>query len=139
MNESDRLMKKLDKDKKIERISDLGIDAPDIDQLFKTNSNQDAYFNAIDNFFKDVKDIDTKTELSIKEIKMLLRLNFYAEIIKMFDENNNYIPNMLLQYYRLQLSAKRQSRKEFFNAISNIKNTDDNAGWIQRKLGFDKK
>ena len=139
MNEGDRLLKKINKDKKIDDISNLGMEAPDIDELFKTNSNQDAYFNAIDNFFKDVKDIDTKTDLSSKEIKLLLKLQFYSNIIKMFDTDNDFIDKMLLNYYRLQLSTKRQSRKEFFNAISNIKHTDDNAGWIQRKLGFDKK
>ena len=139
MNEGDRLLKKINKDKKIDDISNLGMEAPDIDELFKTNSNQDAYFNAIDNFFKDVKDIDTKTDLSSKEVKLLLKLQFYSNIIKMFDTDNAFIDKMLLNYYRLQLSTKRQSRKEFFNAISNIKHTDDNAGWIQRKLGFDKK
>jgi hypothetical protein len=139
MNEGDRLLKKINKDKKIDDISNLGMEAPDIDELFKTNNNQDAYFNAIDNFFKDVKDIDTKTDLSSKEVKLLLKLQFYSNIIKMFDTDNAFIDKMLLNYYRLQLSTKRQSRKEFFNAISNIKHTDDNAGWIQRKLGFDKK
>lgn len=139
MNEGDRLLKKINKDKKIDDISNLGMEAPDIDELFKTNNNQDAYFNAIDNFFKDVKDIDTKTDLSSKEVKLLLKLQFYSNIIKMFDTDNDFIDKMLLNYYRLQLSTKRQSRKEFFNAISNIKHTDDNAGWIQRKLGFDKK
>lgn len=139
MNEGDRLLKKINKDKKIDDISNLGMEAPDIDELFKTNTNQDAYFNAIDNFFKDVKDIDTKTDLSSKEVKLLLKLQFYSNIIKMFDTDNAFIDKMLLNYYRLQLSTKRQSRKEFFNAISNIKHTDDNAGWIQRKLGFDKK
>lgn len=139
MNEADKYMKKFNKEKKIDDIANLGMEAPDIDELFKTNSNQDAYFNAIDNFFKDTTDIDTKTDLNLKEVKMILKLKFYSGIIKMFDPNNAYIDDMLLQYYRLQLSTKRQSRKEFFNAISNIKHTDDNAGWIQRKLGFDKK
>ena len=139
MNEGDRLLKKINKDKKIDDISNLGMEAPDIDELFKTNNNQDAYFNAIDNFFKDVKDIDTKTDLSSKEVKLLLKLQFYSNIIKMFDTDNAFIDKMLLNYYRLQLSTKRQSRKEFFNAISNIKHTDDNASWIQKKLGFDKK
>jgi hypothetical protein len=139
MNESDKLLKKINKDEKINKIIESSVDSPDIDELFKTNSNQDAYFNAIDNFFKDNENIDTKTDISPKEVKIILRLKFYSKIVRMFDKDNNYIDDMLLQYFRLQLSSKRQSRKEFFDALGRIKNNDNDIGWFGRRLGMDKK
>ena len=91
------------------------------DDIFGTidKGNEDDLISAIDKFFES-KDIDIKTELYGKEIKLLLQIKIYADYVKEFSkEDSKIIKNMLIQYFRYNLSKSRKSRTEFFSVWGN--------------------
>jgi hypothetical protein len=58
------------------------------------------------------KNIDTKTELSDKEIKEIAKLLFISKFIK-----NKKLTNYILSFMRLRISFLRKGRKEFIYSI----------------------
>ena len=91
------------------------------DDIFGTidKGNEDDLISAIDKFFES-KDIDIKTELHAKEIKLLLQIKIYSDYVKEFSkEDAKIIKNMLIQYFRYNLSKTRKSRTEFFSVWGN--------------------
>ena len=91
------------------------------DDIFGTidKGNEDDLISAIDKFFES-NDIDIKTELHAKEIKLLLQIKIYSDYVKEFSkEDAKIIKNMLIQYFRYNLSKTRKSRTEFFSVWGN--------------------
>lgn len=89
------------------------------DILDSDNQSENEYFyKALANMYG--KDMKTKTHIPKKEIKMLLKLNFYADSVKQYDKQSyKAIKDMLKLYYTYMISSNRMGRKEFFNALVN--------------------
>ncbi len=93
----------------------------DINQLFEQDINENRLIEAIEKFFEyEDKNIKTKTDIPKNEIKKIVKIYFYANLIRQYDkETAKIIDRMLHEYYQLRVSKDRLGREEFFKAISN--------------------
>jgi len=95
-----------------------------LDELVNSGQNDNVseeMFKFLKEFY-DKKNLKQKTDLSKKEIKELINLNMYADAIKKFSPafSKEIKINLLNEYYLLNISNKRQSRKEFFSIFNRI-------------------
>ncbi len=76
-------------------------------------------------FYKTLHDmfagLPTITDINAKEVKLLVRLNLYGDVLKHFDTDNfklsSYVDTLLDTYYKLKISQKRLGRKELFSTL----------------------
>lgn len=100
-------------------MADDDISKMDIGQLFSDNplmeSENKYFYEALKSMYSDEK---TKTHIPPNEVKLLLQILFYRNMIKEYDKSGvKAINDMLNTYYKYMISKGRLGRKEFFNAL----------------------
>ena len=93
-----------------DKIPDIFSDISEMDN--------DPLFKALTEFFED---LSTKTDIPKNRIQLIIRLIFYANLIKQFDaETGNMLMESITDYYKLRISKDRIGRKEAFTTMQKI-------------------
>lgn len=93
-------------------------------------SENKYFYEALKSMYSDLM---TKTDIPQKEVKLLLRVIFYNDMIKPYDKDSTKAINkMLTTYYKYRISRSRLGRKEFFNAL--IHKVNDTKDSLMNKL-----
>ena len=80
------------------------------------SENESEFFKAIQKMYYDIA---TKTEISEKELKLVVRYIYYANRINKYSpEAGKHLLDSLENYYKVSISKERTGRKEFFEALT---------------------
>jgi len=78
-------------------------------------SENKYFYEALKSMYSDEK---TKTHIPAKEIKLILRILFFNDTIKEYDNKDfKAVNKMFTNYYKFMISRSRLGRKEFFDAL----------------------
>lgn len=114
------------------------IDNFNLSDLFKSSSGNAELLNAIEKFYDE---IETKTDIDDKYIIEIIKVIYYGEETKQFEIDDSLpkvsdiIKNtILLNYYRLRISRKREGRKEAFQFFTGTKTQEEDKGFFKGLL-----
>lgn len=101
---------------------------------------EEQIFKAIDKFYEDIQ---TRTDISPNKIMQIIKLQFYAEMLKEYLKNGDVdlkkvyekLDLVLEHYFKLRISASRKGRSEFFTTLFGMGGTGQKLTLGERILG----
>ncbi|MEM3859409.1 MAG: hypothetical protein QW478_08375 [Candidatus Micrarchaeaceae archaeon] len=97
--------------------------APDATDILSAPSEEEKneFLEAIKEFYDIEGNINTKTDIGADNIKMLLKLRQYANLVSLHDKKTaKAINDMLEEYKELRVSKDRMGRKEFVKMVQAV-------------------
>ena len=106
----------------------MGIDE-ELNNIFSENTNEfdidKEILLALENFYSK-NNIEVKTEIPNKLLIKFVKLKLYAEMVKKYSTKGHSDLQKFIDIFMIySLSSNRQSRKEFFEALKNLKSNND--------------
>ena len=115
-------------------VKDNSLSAED---LLGIGEKQDERFKFASNLYMGIQTI---TDIPNKEIKLIVRLNYFSKECSKYEVNDKLpkiseiVDEALDTYYKLRISAKREGRKEAIQFLTSTTNEEENKKGILNRF-----
>lgn len=107
------------------------------DDLLGIGEKQDERFKFASTLYQG---IETTTDIPNKEVKLIVRLNYFAEECSKYEVDaklpkiSEIVDKALDTYYKLRISAKREGRKEAIQFLTSTTEQEENKKGILNRF-----